>query len=260
MKCLITAGNTQVLIDKVRCITNIFSGKTGTQIALELHGRGHEIVLLTSRPEVVDTLADAASLAARWQVYPYSTFEDLQQLMAEQVSQGKFDALIHSAAVSDYLAAGVYSPHFGTHFDPQSHQWHSNQTPRLRDVSAGKVKSSHDELWLRFTKAPKLVDMVRRDWGFAGKLIKFKLEVGISEQQLEQIAESSRIQSKADLMVANTLEGMKEWAIMGPIEGQYVKVERSALARMIVDWIEKALTPIPSPTSGEGRSSPNGSA
>jgi phosphopantothenoylcysteine synthetase/decarboxylase len=40
MNCLVTAGNTQVLIDKVRCITNIFSGRTGAQIALELQKQG----------------------------------------------------------------------------------------------------------------------------------------------------------------------------------------------------------------------------
>ena len=32
MKILVTAGNTQVPIDRVRCITNIFSGRTGTRI------------------------------------------------------------------------------------------------------------------------------------------------------------------------------------------------------------------------------------
>ena len=30
MNCLIAAGNTMTLIDKVRCITNVFSGRTGT--------------------------------------------------------------------------------------------------------------------------------------------------------------------------------------------------------------------------------------
>ena len=50
MKILVTAGNTQTPIDRVRCITNIFSGKTGAQIALEAHRHGHSVVLLTSHP------------------------------------------------------------------------------------------------------------------------------------------------------------------------------------------------------------------
>ena len=34
MKLFITAGNTQVAIDRVRCLTNIFTGRTGAGIAL----------------------------------------------------------------------------------------------------------------------------------------------------------------------------------------------------------------------------------
>ena len=41
MNLLITAGNTQTPIDRVRCITNIFTGRTGAQVALEAHRRGH---------------------------------------------------------------------------------------------------------------------------------------------------------------------------------------------------------------------------
>jgi len=33
MKVLITAGSTNVMIDQVRCISNIFKGKTGNAIA-----------------------------------------------------------------------------------------------------------------------------------------------------------------------------------------------------------------------------------
>ena len=39
MNLLVTAGNTQVAIDRVRCITNIFTGRTGTAIALEAYRR-----------------------------------------------------------------------------------------------------------------------------------------------------------------------------------------------------------------------------
>jgi phosphopantothenate-cysteine ligase/phosphopantothenoylcysteine decarboxylase/phosphopantothenate--cysteine ligase len=35
MNILVTAGNTQTPIDKVRCLTNIFSGETGARIAIE---------------------------------------------------------------------------------------------------------------------------------------------------------------------------------------------------------------------------------
>ena len=56
MKILVTAGNTQTVIDRVRCITNVFSGRTGAQIAAEAFERGHAVTLVTSHPEVLTTV------------------------------------------------------------------------------------------------------------------------------------------------------------------------------------------------------------
>ncbi len=53
MNVLVTAGNTLVPIDQVRCISNVFTGKTGAAIALCAHGRGHRVTLITSHPEAV---------------------------------------------------------------------------------------------------------------------------------------------------------------------------------------------------------------
>ncbi|MFO0803300.1 MAG: hypothetical protein U0791_09285 [Gemmataceae bacterium] len=71
-------------------------------------------------------------------------------------------------------------------------------------------------MWLRLVRAPKLIDRFRTPWAFEGILVKFKLEVGISEAELLQVAEQSRNQSAADLMVANTLDGAKRWAYPRP--------------------------------------------
>src|SRR5207247_2620406 len=79
--------------------------------------------------------------------------------------------------------------------------------PELIDQSAAKVKSEFPELWLRRVQAPKLIDLVRRAWNFNGILVKFKLEVDVSEDHLLKVAERSRCQSLAELMVANTLDG-----------------------------------------------------
>src|SRR6476646_6451465 len=43
MNLLVTAGNTLVPIDAVRCITNIFTGRTGASIARHAHERGHSV-------------------------------------------------------------------------------------------------------------------------------------------------------------------------------------------------------------------------
>jgi len=241
MKILVTAGNTLVPIDQVRCITNIFTGRTGTEIALCAHERGHEVSLLTSQPEMVDkVLATSSAPAERWAVHSYSTFTDFQELMPRLLRARRFEALIHSAAVSDYQAAGIFAPAEGSRFHPEDGRWQSPTVEpiTLVDRQAPKVKSDEPELWLRLVRTPKLIDQVRADWGFRGLVVKFKLEVGVSDAKLLEIAERSRQQSKADLMVANTLEGTKAWAFLGPIGGRYERVSRRELAPRLIRALE----------------------
>ncbi|MDY3562802.1 bifunctional phosphopantothenoylcysteine decarboxylase/phosphopantothenate synthase [Gemmata sp. JC673] len=224
MNVLVTAGNTQTPVDRVRCITNIFSGRTGAQIAATAYDRGHTVTLLTSHPEVLGTVGGTRShVGPDWTVRNYRTFEDLDRLMAAEITSGRFDVVVHAAAVSDFHVAGVFR----------------YQEGQFQDVSAGKVKSSHPELWLKLVPAPKLVDKVRGQWGFRGRLVKFKLEVGVSEAELLEIAERSRVQSGADLMAANTLEGMHDWAFVGAAPGGYVRTSRAELAVQILERVEK---------------------
>src|SRR4051812_32869802 len=107
MNILVTAGNTLTPIDRVRCITNIFSGRTGARIATRAFDRGHTVVFLTSHPEV---LADFPSARHRgepdFRVRQYRTFDDLETAMPEEITRGGFDVVIHAAAVSDYRVAG----------------------------------------------------------------------------------------------------------------------------------------------------------
>jgi phosphopantothenate-cysteine ligase/phosphopantothenoylcysteine decarboxylase/phosphopantothenate--cysteine ligase len=215
MHVLVTAGNTQAPIDRVRCITNIFTGRTGAAIAQEAATRGHHTTLLTSHPDTVSESTERLS------VQKFRTFDDLRTLMAERIPSGEFDAVIHCAAVSDYLSGGVY-------FTPDG---------PLVDPAGGKLKSDADELWLRLVRAPKLIDAIRTEWAFRGVLVKFKLEAGISNDGLLAIAELSRRHSQADLMVANTLEGSHDWAFLGPVAGQYERVTRPQLADKLLDAI-----------------------
>jgi phosphopantothenoylcysteine synthetase/decarboxylase len=239
MRILVTAGNTQVPIDRVRCITNIFTGRTGTRIALHAYQRGHQVQLLTSHPELVDRLEGKTIAGDRWTVGSYRSFAEFQTALESVFRAGALDAVIHCAAVSDYEAAGIYSPAPGTQFDPNSATWHALGHPILADRSAGKVRSDEPELWLRLVRTPKLIDRMRTDWGFAGVLVKFKLEVGIRDDRLRNIAERSRRQSVADLMVANTLEGMDTWAYVGPLAGVYERIGRQELPSRLLDAVER---------------------
>jgi phosphopantothenoylcysteine synthetase/decarboxylase len=238
MNVLVTAGNTLALIDQVRCITNIFTGRTGASIARAAHDRSHRVTLLTSHPEAVSEGREVPSLTEdRWSLRRYRTFEDLQARMAELITGGGIDVIVHCAAVSDYLSAGVYAPAEGTSFDESTGRW-QGPAPGLIDRRAGKVKSDEAELWIRLKRAPKLVDLIRPVWGFRGVLVKFKLEVGLTDEALLKVAEASRVHSDADLMVANTLEGAPLYAFIGPIAGQYERVSRRGLAGRLLEVIE----------------------
>jgi phosphopantothenate---cysteine ligase (CTP) len=241
MNLLVTAGNTLAPIDRVRGLTNVFTGRTGAAVALHAHARGCRVVLLTSRPDAVVAMhPDSRGPSERWTLIRYSTFDDLQNLMAWHIHTGGFDAVIHSAAVSDYLCAGVYAPAEGSCFFPGDAAWSgpADGPPRLADRTAGKVKSGESELWLRLVRAPKLINRVRTDWGFRGLLVKFKLEVGLDDARLLDVAEHSRVQSAADLMVANTFEGASSHAFIGPLAGGYEHVSRGHLADRLLDVLE----------------------
>src|SRR3954451_13522795 len=99
MNLRVAAGNTQSPIDRVRCITNIFTGRTGARLALTAWQRGHRVTLLTSHPEVAAN-PDADD---RWLVRPYRTFDDLASLMETEICGRDLDGIFHAAAVSDYL-------------------------------------------------------------------------------------------------------------------------------------------------------------
>ncbi len=74
-------------------------------------------------------------------------------------------------------------------------------------------------------------------------LVKFKLEVGLTDDELLAVAERARVHSAADLMAANTLEGMHEWAFLGAGVGGYRRVTRSELADRLVDAVEVLARP-----------------
>jgi phosphopantothenate-cysteine ligase/phosphopantothenoylcysteine decarboxylase/phosphopantothenate--cysteine ligase len=227
MNMLITAGNTQTPVDRVRCITNIFSGRTGEAIALAATARGHRVTLITSRE---------AGTPPHIRHRPYRTFDDLESAMRHELATAAYDVLIMAAAVNDYHVAGTYGLAEGVTFDPNA----LTVDGPFADVARGKVRGNHPELWLRLTPAPKLIDRARRDWGFAGTLVKFKLEVDVAEGDLLRIAEESRRQSAADWIVANSYRDRVGEAWILGAQSAAVKVTREELPFALLDRLAKS--------------------
>jgi phosphopantothenate---cysteine ligase (CTP) len=219
-RLLVTAGNTLAPIDAVRGITNVFTGRTGARIAAEATMSGYEVELLTSHPDVVDdTVVDYSKLT----VTSFKTFDDLASLMKDRFTKERWDVVIHAAAVSDYRCAGVFE----------------NPNPASPALDATqKIPSQHQELWLRLLPTPKLVDNIRQPWGFEGVLVKFKLEVGVSDDELVSRAREGWERSAADLIVANRYEWMNEKAFLID-QGSVETVERARLPSRLLARIEE---------------------
>lgn len=213
MNILVTAGSTVVHIDQVRVISNIFRGKTGTAIARHCIDAGDSVTLVTSNPCL------AKPFAKNLRVVPYKTYDDLAHIMENEVRSTTYDAIIHSAAVSDYAAAKVFAKEKGGKLVPLH--------------ASAKVSSSHESLYLELIPTAKLVDQIRKPWGFKGILVKFKLEVGISEERLLDIAKKSRTASDADFIVANNLEWATSHAFIIDRKNNTKKISRRMLAAEI---------------------------
>lgn len=210
MKVLITAGSTIVPIDKVRLISNVFSGRTGTEIAKYFAKKDDEVTLITSNSKLLKSYKGKFI-----QTISYRTFDDLKAIMETEIRNNDYDVIIHSAAVSDYKVSRVCV---------------KGKKGKLIGIDAKKkVSSKHKKLYLEMVPTEKLVDLIRRPWWFNGTLVKFKLEVGITDEELIEIGKKSRAVSEADLIVVNCLEWSGQYAYILGEDGKPEKTSRRKL-------------------------------
>ncbi len=212
-KILITAGATIVPIDKVRAITNFASGKTGASIAKFFQEKGSDVTLLTSNTETAQDF--------KGNILTYKTFDDLHEIMKNKVAKSRFDVIIHSAAISDYICSAVYI---------------MDDDGNLVEIdSSKKISSDKEEMYLKLTQTVKIIDEIR-GWGFKGKLIKFKLQADICDDELLKIARKSRTDSDADIIVANCVEWARDRAYIID-KDQESNIERTELPKALYEKI-----------------------
>ena len=201
-KVLVTAGPTWVPIDDVRVITNVFGGTTGYRIAVLAAEMGAKVTLLLGSYAIKETsiminepfediLAKAKDIffakarmflsGGKLEIVNYKYFDELMSLMKENVSLREYDAVIHSAAVADY-------------------------TPSKTD---GKIGSGFNELEIKTVSTPKIISHIK-EWDPEIFLVQFKLEVGLTEEDLLKRAYAGLIKNNGDLVVANNKFGTSE--------------------------------------------------
>jgi len=243
---LVTAGPTREKIDAVRDWGNIFTGQTGLDLALAFLQLG-PVTLLTSNPGHARAYDGYSAGRGMLGTEVFHTHAELKDLLAERMTSGdRVDVVAMTAAVADYRTSGVYRVVSRT---PAGETQNAERWVVERVSGAageGKVKSTFDEIAVVGERTEKLIDMFRGTWGFKGVLVKFKLEVGLSDAELIRVAAASRTASGADLMVANTLamarpaEGGEGAAYLIDEKGA-VRVARGELAGRVTGWVRGRL-------------------
>src|SRR3989337_2888904 len=172
----ITSGPTRGYIDAVRYISNKSTGNLGATIATEALKRDACVTFVygtgSSTP---NTTLLGKDRTRRLTLIEIETIDDLLITIQENLKGKSFDAIIHAMAVLDY------SP---------------------EKQSEGKIASIKDTLTITLLKTPKVIKQIRTLWPHAF-LIGFKLEVGLSKDELIERASASMVESGADLVVAN---------------------------------------------------------
>jgi phosphopantothenoylcysteine decarboxylase/phosphopantothenate--cysteine ligase len=172
MEILITAGPTWAQIDKVRILTNRFTGKTGLYLANKLTETGHKVTLIVN-PYSLGKVEGVKS-------YYFYYFDQFKYTITDLLKNNKFDAVVHMAAVSDYL-------------------------PKLK--GEGKISSGKKDFDISLVPAPKIIKIIRK-LAQESILIQFKLEV--EEKGIIDKAYDSLKKNDSDYVVANALESLEE--------------------------------------------------
>jgi phosphopantothenoylcysteine synthetase/decarboxylase len=212
---LVTAGPTWVEVDRVRVLTTIFTGATGLAIARHLAECGAKVDLWMGPARVPITDADRASLS----IIDFRTYDDLAKLVKER-QVDHYSAIVHSAAVADYKPI----------------------------PAKGKIASGEGVLTLTLHPTEKLVDILRERAPRA-VLVKFKLEVGLTTEELLAVAERSRAHSRAEFIMANSFEGMSpdthQAHLLDDAGGRADYTTKAGLCAGLAAALARRLTPRP---------------
>lgn len=184
MKILITGGGCREYIDSVRFVTNSSSGRTSAQIADALAAKGHEITLIAASSAIKAKESSINTIL-------FETGAELSEAIKAELTSSPYDAVIHAAAVSDYVPDTV--------------------TVGGETIKAGKNGKLHSggEMTVTFRPSPKIADSLHQ-WAAEGgradaKVVCFKLTSGADESEKNRAVTSLFSHSKADFVVYNDL-------------------------------------------------------
>ncbi len=164
---LVTAGPTRGWIDRVRFVTNPSTGKMGIAVARELIRRGASVCLVLG-----PTTEHGPELA---EVQRVTTSKEMLETVMTELAARKADGLVSAAAILDYV-------------------------PSKKEDS--KMASGTERLNIEFIPTKKIIEEARkahRDLFIIG----FKVESGVTDEELEKRARKKIEAGICDIVVAN---------------------------------------------------------
>ncbi|HEV2392542.1 MAG TPA: phosphopantothenoylcysteine decarboxylase [Verrucomicrobiae bacterium] len=180
MRCIVTAGPTFEPLDAVRRLTNMSTGRLGSELGNFLASHGHEVTLL-------------AGQQATWRgerraqhVETFTTTADLQDRLRGLSSQA-VDAVFHVAAVSDFSFGKV---------------WRRSPEGELVEVRSRKFSTREGALVAELMPTPKVISALR-DWFPRARLMGWKYEVEGDRASAVRSASDQLRDCRTDGCVAN---------------------------------------------------------
>lgn len=172
----ITSGPTRAAIDAVRYISNRSTGALGAAIAEQCLRLGASVTFFHGLGSLLPRRRPAL------EIIEIETVDDLVLALKKELPNGGYDLFFHAMAVLDYV-------------------------PETK--SKGKIPSGKEALTLRLVKTPKVINLVK-ELSPDTILVGFKLEVGVTKDELAVRAKRMMKSSKSDFVLANDLRTVEK--------------------------------------------------
>ena len=180
MNFIVTAGPTIEKLDMVRRLTNFSTGRTGTEMANFLAGRGHHVTLLVGEQATWNGQRRAQK------VISFSTTADLQEKL-KALAKNSVHAVLHAAAVGDFMFGKV---------------WKRDAEGRLQEVASDKFSTRDGALLAELVPTPKLIAQLH-EWFPKAVVVGWKYEVEGKREDAIVAAQLMMEESKLSAAVAN---------------------------------------------------------
>ncbi len=195
MKVLITGGRmrTVVKMDNVRTMTieNEASGHTAVRLARHMAKNGHAVMVVVFEEVDCTDIVDFENVT----ICRYESYHDFYKIMQDEVQSGKYDAVVQSTAVSDYV--------------PNGEVFVKGDDGKIETIQAqGKISSRYEMVAPCTVPTKKILALIKSEWEFDGVVVGFKLESDISNEKLIKRAKKKIVSGDADIVIAN----LQKWA------------------------------------------------